>query len=515
MEQSQRRRAGCTECKRKKAKCDEKRPSCSRCYKYPHLCSYELSVKTFRVAKRKPASNAQIKTQPPFTDVTAGGQQVSLAPSSAVTSNQLISYTDTSDTFDSSFLSSSMLDDSSDFLISFPALSPPRLSFSISLPSSPPLRSDPRRIYFQHFVAHTAIVYWPLQPDMALSLIIPAADLSPCIMGAMIAASSSQLFRMARNPESKSAAISATVECLGNLREAITTPGFGNLGVAILPTTLMLATTCVCAGDTTTFRKHLNGALHIVQRDKSKYSLDPLWWMSLKWLVHLLLMNRLSGLPLPSRQTKGFIDWDYLLTCMPDLGRIDLTSGFSRELVTALNIVCELSEPRCMNVDASAQLYENDLACSTSPQELEVQLIELRKKTASTVTDTVLRTELEASHRLFTDATLLCLYRRVNELPKDNPKVQTTVNSIINSLHNIDKQSPVHAQLLWPLLAAGCDSTTYAERTVVVETMESMTARGMGSYENVLEFMRDYWKNGGDMRWDLFAKQTGKDLVLF
>ncbi|KAF5707618.1 hypothetical protein FGLOB1_6839 [Fusarium globosum] len=460
MEPSQRRRAGCTECKRKKAKCDEKRPSCSRCYKYPHLCSYELSVKTVRVAKRKPASNAQIKTQPPFTDVTAGGQQVSLAPSSAVISNQLISYTDTSDTFDSSFLSSSMLDDSSDFLISFPAVSPPKPSISISLPSSPPLRSDPRRIYFQHFVAHTAIVYWPLQPDMALSLILPAADLSPCIMGAMIAASSSQLFRMARNPESKSAAISATVECLGNLREAITTPGFGNLGVTILPTTLMLATTCVCAGDTTTFRKHLNGALHIIQRDKSKYSLDPLWWMSLKWLVHLLLMNRLSGLPLPSRQTKGFIDWDYLLTCMPDLGRIDLTSGFSRELVTALNIVCELSEPRCMNVDASAQW-------------------------------------------------------RVNELPKDNPKVQTTVNSIINSLHNIDKQSPVHAQLLWPLLAAGCDSTTYAERTVVVETMESMTARGMGSYENVLEFMRDYWKNGGDMRWDLFAKQTGKDLVLF
>lgn len=350
---------------------------------------------------------------------------------------------------------------------------------------------------------------------MALSLILPAADLSPCIMGAMIAASSSQLFRMARNPESKSAAILATVECLGNLREAITTPGFGDLGVTILPTTLMLATTCVCAGDTTTFRKHLNGALHIVQRDKAKHSLDPLWWMSLKWLVHLLLMNRLSGLPLPSRQTKGFIDWDYLLTCMPDLGRIDLTSGFSRELVTALNMVCELSEPRCMNVDAGGQLHENDLARSTCSHELELQLIELRKKTASTVADVVLRIELEISHRLFTDATLLCLYRRVDELPKDNPKVQTAVKSIINSLQNIHKQSPVHAQLLWPLLAAGCDSTTHAERTIVVETMESMTARGLGSYENVLEFMRDYWKNGGDMRWDLFAKQTGKDLVLF
>ncbi|KAF5689970.1 hypothetical protein FDENT_4129 [Fusarium denticulatum] len=512
MEQSQRRRAGCTECKRKKAKCDEKRPSCSRCYKYPHLCSYELSVKNFRVAKRKPANNAQITTRPSSTNETASERQLSLGP---VTSNQLISYSDTSDTFESNFLSPSILNDSSEFLFSFPAVSPPRLSISISLPSSPPLRSDPRRIYFQHFVAHTATVYWPLQPDMALSLILPAADLSPCIMGAMIAASSSQLFRIARNPESKSAAILATMECLANLREAITTPGFGDLGVAILPTTLMLATTCVCAGDTTTFRKHLDGALHIVQRDKSKYSLDPLWWLSLKWLVHLLLMNRLSGLPLPSRQTKGFIDWDYLLTCMPDLGRIDLTSGFSRELVTALNMVCELFEPYCMNVNASGQLDGCDLVRSAHSHELELRLIELRKKTASTVTDVVLRIELETSHRLFTDATLLCLYRRVDELPKHNPKVQIAVKSIIDSLQNISKQSPVHAQLLWPLLAVGCDSTTHAERTIVVETMESMTARGLGSYDNVLEFMRDYWKNGGDMRWDLFAKQTGKDLILF
>jgi hypothetical protein len=331
----------------------------------------------------------------------------------------------------------------------------------------------------------------------------------------MIAASSSQLFRIVRNPESRSAAIMATVECLGNLREAITTPKFGDLGVTILPTTLMLATTCVCAGDTATFRKHLNGALHVVQRDKTKYSLDPLWWMSLKWLVHLLLMNRLSGLPLPSRQMKGFIDWDYLLTCMPDLGRFDLTSGFSRELVTALNMVCELSDGSCINIDASGQLFGNNIAWSAYSHELEAGLIELRKKGASTVTDMVFRAELESSHRLFTDATLLCLYRRVDELPKDNAKVQKTVDSIINSLQHIDKQSPVHAQLLWPLLAAGCDSTTGAQRTIIVERMESMTARGLGSYENVLEFMRDYWKNGGDMRWDLFAKQTGKDLVLF
>ncbi|KAF4338443.1 hypothetical protein FBEOM_7712 [Fusarium beomiforme] len=334
-------------------------------------------------------------------------------------------------------------------------------------------------------------------------------------MGAAVAASSSQLFRIARKPDSKNAAIMATVECLEFLREAITKPTFGNQGVTILPTTLMLATTCVCAGDTETFRKHLNGALLIVQRDKSRHSLDPLWWMSLRWLVHLLLMNRLSGLPLPKQQRRGFIDWDYLLTSMPDLGRIDLGSGLSRELVTALDMVCELSESTYINVEAPSQSKDDITARKASSLELEARLIRLRNKAAPTVTDPVFRRKLESTHRLFTDATLLCLYRRVDEMPKDDPKVQTVVNSVIESLEKIDKESHVHAQLLWPLLTAGCESMTSAQRTIIVERMEKMSARGMGSYENVLEFMRHYWKHGGHMRWDLFAKQTGKDLVLF
>ncbi|KAF4439329.1 hypothetical protein F53441_12608 [Fusarium austroafricanum] len=331
----------------------------------------------------------------------------------------------------------------------------------------------------------------------------------------MVAASSSQLFRMARNPDSRNTAIMATVECLENLREAITVPTFGNEGVTILPTTLMLATTCVCAGDTVTFRKHLNGALNIVQRDKSRYSLDPLWWLSLKWLVHLLLMNRLSGLPLPTRQRRGFIDWDFLLTCMPDLGRIDVTSGFSRELVAALDMVCELSEPSCIDTEAASPSRNESLGKEASVRHLEDQLIKLRSKQAPTVRDLVFRTELESSHRLFIDATLLCLYRRVDELPKDDIKVQTAVDSIIKSLEKIEKQSRVHAQLLWPLLSAGCESTTSSQRTIIMERMEIMATRGLGSYENVLEFMKNYWMNGGDLRWDVFAKQTGKDLVLF
>jgi len=37
-------RTGCSECKRKRVKCDEGKPHCGRCKRYPERCSYELKL---------------------------------------------------------------------------------------------------------------------------------------------------------------------------------------------------------------------------------------------------------------------------------------------------------------------------------------------------------------------------------------------------------------------------------------------------------------------------------------
>lgn len=37
-------RTGCSECKRKRVKCDESKPSCGRCKRHPERCSYELKL---------------------------------------------------------------------------------------------------------------------------------------------------------------------------------------------------------------------------------------------------------------------------------------------------------------------------------------------------------------------------------------------------------------------------------------------------------------------------------------
>ncbi|KAF4458887.1 hypothetical protein FALBO_14363 [Fusarium albosuccineum] len=384
------------------------------------------------------------------------------------------------------------------------------------------LQSDRHRFYLDHFIANTANLYFPLQPDAALSLVMPTAENSPCMLGAMVAASCSHYFRLKGNQDSRTIAIAATVQSLSSLRETITTPTIGSQSAAILPTTLMLATTCVCAGDTATFRQHLDGALHIIQRDSIRHTLDPLWWLSRKWLVHLLLMNRLSGLPLPSQQRKAS-EWSQLLMSMPDFGQIDVATGLSRDLVAALDEVCELSDSRTRTSHQAS--VEDEDSCGEQEtafkgrdaraRSLETRLVGFTNKTAPRAASHELRTELECSHSLFTNATLLSLYRRVDELPKTHPKVRAAVESTILLLQKIDNRSRVNMQLLWPLVTAGCEATNDDDRNFIVERMEALTERGLGGCGNVIQFMKDYWETGGDTRWDVFAQQRQMDMVLF
>ncbi|KAM0324392.1 hypothetical protein ACHAQA_008174 [Verticillium albo-atrum] len=390
------------------------------------------------------------------------------------------------------------------------------------------LRSDRHRFHFDHFIANTANIYFPLQPNTILSFVIPVAENHGYMLGAFLAASYSHYFRLGGNEISRTASIEATVETLASLRGAITTTATGNEGMAVLSTSLLLATTCLCAGDTDTYRKHLDGALLIVERDGWRYTSNPLWAFSIKWLVHLLLMNRVSGLPLPPQQESSALDWALLLSSLPGTGQVDEATGLSYELVSILNEVCDLSDLDSQTPDASVsstyawtetEVTGTELVLSSpsdaNPHSLETRLFLARANKPLHNTDVTAHTELQCSHSLFTDATLLCLYRRVHDLPKHHIKVQNTVTSIIASLQKIDEHSQANIPLLWPLLAAGCEATTDIQRSFIADRMVAMGSHGLGNCLIVLGFMRRYWAEGGDSRWNDFAKRIGMDLVLF
>ncbi|KAI9146862.1 hypothetical protein HJFPF1_13430 [Paramyrothecium foliicola] len=416
------------------------------------------------------------------------------------------------------------------------AASSPSSNISISQPSTPEIRhtelamfrptpfpdikSTPHRFYLHHFIQQTAAIYFPLQPDAFLGLVMPVAENSRCMLGAMLAASSSHYFRLNNSHQAHVAAIESTVNSLSSLRQALNTAGTGS---EMLATSLMLATTCLCAGDTSTYRQHLDGALKTVEKTNTRHNPDPLWSMSLRWLTQLLLMDRLSSLHLPTQQRLGAVTWQKLLASMPNLGQIDRTTGLSAELISALRDVCDLSdvEIECLG---EAPSLDAELESTTFPsvangfhvRSLESFLLSLRDAAfCESLLSSHAPTDVECSHNLFINATLLCLYKRLHGFSKDNPAVAITIDIMISWFQRIDEDSCVNAPLLWPLLAAGCEATTDNQRVFFAERMASMASHGLGNCRIVLGFLKRYWQEGCDMRWDIFAKHIEADLILF
>jgi hypothetical protein len=288
----------------------------------------------------------------------------------------------------------------------------------------------------------------------------------------------------------------------------------------------MLATTCLCAGDTSAYRQHLNGALKTVERLIVPHQPDTLWCMSMRWLTQLLLMERVSSLHQTGRQQLKAVTWQRLLEFMPDSGQVDRTTGLSAELVNILRDICDISDEETRWPGQKSSLH-NKLGVggfkrlsafdkSNHAKLLEELLLNLRDNaTCLLSTETSSPTDAECSHNLFLNATLLSLYKRVRGFPRDHPAVAATVNIMVLWFQRINADSCVNAPLLWPLLAAGCEATTQQQRTFFMERMSFMMSHGLGNCKIVLKFLQGYWKKGTGMRWDLYAKYIKEDLILF
>jgi hypothetical protein len=325
------------------------------------------------------------------------------------------------------------------------------------------------------------------------------------MLGAILAASSSHYFRLHNCHQAQIAAIEATVRTLSSLRRALTT---STTGSEMLATTLMLAATCLCAGDTSAYRQHLNGALRTVERVVMPHQPDELWCMSMRWLTQLLLMDRVSNLHQTSRQRLKVATYQRLLQFMPGLGEVDATTGLSAELVNTLRDICDISE--------GAESIRSAIDKGHQAQLLEERLLNLRDNgTYLLFNEAHAPTEAECSHNLFINATLLFLYKRVRGIPRDHPAVAVTVDTMILWFQRINPDSRVNASLLWPLLATGCEATTEQQRTFITDRMSSMMSHGLGNCKIVLQFLQSYWQKGNGMRWDLYAKDNREDLILY
>ncbi|KAH7025649.1 fungal-specific transcription factor domain-containing protein, partial [Microdochium trichocladiopsis] len=336
------------------------------------------------------------------------------------------------------------------------------------------LRHQTQRFYLHHFIRSTASIYFPLQSEEFLRFVLTIGESSACMLGAVLVASCHHHVRLKGDENSEFAATEATVQTLSSLQTAISAPRSQS---GTLATSLMLATTCLCTGDTVTYRQHLEGARMFAQEVGALSTTDELWSFDIKWLAHLLLMDQVSSSPNTFSWRKRPINWVQLAQAMPSPGEIDPTTYLSFDLITIIDEICDCSH---LPVDSIAE---------ERAQILECRLSDLRSQVSH---ETQVQSQLVLVHLLYSDAALLTLYIRLLGLDRNDLRVVSILASMQSTLSKIDKYSTANIPLLWPLLVGGCEARSDAERQTFAGRMAAMATHGVGNCNIVLSFMRKY-----------------------
>lgn len=196
-----RRHDGCSECKRKKAKCDLKTPVCSRCSRFPNFCKYEDFVQCLSssqtVADQIHELREEIRSHQPTQPVSR-------------------------------------------YLVN------PRSKF-----------------FIHHFGTQTVTLLFPLVPGTFTSQLISTALHSPCLLFALLAASSSHYSRLTSDPTMQRTTLAYTNIAISSLRQALTTHSV--VHIDHVATAIALCTNDICNGTKDSYRSHLAGARRLLE----------------------------------------------------------------------------------------------------------------------------------------------------------------------------------------------------------------------------------------------------------
>ncbi|KAL4861428.1 hypothetical protein BDV12DRAFT_191088 [Aspergillus spectabilis] len=474
----ERRHDGCTECRRKKVKCDLRSPVCSRCTRFPRQCKYEsrfIAVNT--------QQNSNTRRQAQRRRRTIKTLEVGTPPSQAI------------------------------------ALSSP----------SPYLSTIQSRLSIQALVSETTTVVFPLASRSFLDRLLSSAMETPHLLYALLASSDSHARRrMASTEKSDQTALRFTNDAIAGLRVALADGGNAQHSVEMAMTAMALCTNDVCNGNLDLFRVHLEGVRgmlvsRLVNGDSdSDHSQGDLlavylykWFAALDVSAGLSLFHKSSLLnvelysscrEISSRTSEGFEE------CVDDI------CGYSLGLLPILADIGELARRRyelqrgCSTTDMSTDIIE----MTTQAEALEIQIISLpQPKVSPHQRSEVTEAELRTTHSAFIHTALLHLHRRVQLLPKTHPTVREDVRCILDTVRKVRPFSTANILLLWPIFSAGCETDDTYERGVIDGRMGNMQSMGMGNFTRAKEVLNRFWAAQTDLRWDVYLAESGVDLVLF
>lgn len=466
-----RRRDGCSECRRKKVKCDLRRPVCSRCIRFPKECRYDSSFVAVRSHCRKSSPVRGKPRNPSPAKRSVIPLRASLNPLACLTSP------------DSHFL-------------------------------------------MHHFVTQTIRVLFPLAPPVFGQTLVATAMETPHLLHALLAASCSHYARLVQKPSAHQLTVlKFTNLAVAGLRAALADPT-ETLRPETAMTAMVLCTNDVCNGNARTWKVHLSGVTQLLTALLARHKTadgdpDPFFLCLLKWFAALDILAGLSG------THEGCVNdgqyWN--LTRNPNCGNghVDEICGYSTQLMPLLARIGQLARRNVHEQSIFETYTEPSSALSEElthdAQDLETRILSIANQVPSAATlafhDQVLASELHNTHLAFIHSALLHLYRRVELLPKSHPKVRAQVTAILYNVQAIKPFSPANALILWPIFSAGCETDDLQERQAIQTRMANMQTMGLGNFTRARDALARYWESGASSRWDVYFAQSGLELVLF
>lgn len=569
-----RSRLGCNGCKKLKIKCDEIKPTCSRCQKRGIKCVYSFEMvfqnqnlvenkkklkikdlelvqheeqKLNKISKNKHKSNNKINNE------ILNKQQINTTNKSMVDQNKFLKFIKLAGSDDLNIVNNEHEenknnnddngsfdnDDNGSTTYQMPFFIPQSKIPILPLPENlldHPYYKDAFN-FFKHFTAQFIVASPPniYQNNPLHNLVPEFAIENDCLLDLLIAHALSHR-SVVLSDENFTPHLAELLVSRGILRllSSINASPMSIKSEVVCITALLMCTQKIFSGEDmdkykeiiglcrNSFKTFIEDDENIVKLPNGKYLIseerNPLSYFLLIWIGYVEIIGVMMAISpktfkMPYRPIPIFEN-----IVVEKKSKIDLFLGFDikfliifDKLIPILNMLEEKDDD-----DQNKELIPTNILSLAI--EWEHELIDAYNEFKSAPSNPDDSTEsnecLNCSNDLFFYAGLLHLYRRVYRVPRGNKVVQKLVKKIYEIFkNNVDSASNTENGSIFPLFVAACESISEEHRQFFYDRFQIQFLGGNFPTGDVLKILTDTWNTGNS--WVHSVKKIRKDKGFF
>ncbi|CAH0034004.1 unnamed protein product, partial [Clonostachys rhizophaga] len=471
-----RSRQGCDECRRRRRKCDEKKPTCGPCFDYNRVCNYTLNLvwggRSFSKSRFGTCLQAQ---NPSATKI----------------------YNDGGD----------FIYGTNDLARDYASLPHTQLPvIPQSLPNGMPMPPRYRKLldYLAKDVLASLSCHPSIHEDLCRGL-VPAMLHSPHLLSAGLALSAAGFLSrglvMIDGTDVSRIIVHLQSSGLSLLRAALER---GQMDEVSLSTCIIwcLADVFSTRQGVSSWRIHLEGVRAILGSNKefqdilakpgpTQSALKHLYqlYLSLQTLPHVPSLPQVETL---TETVAAEISSEPEMTSHP---KIDGFLGYSEELLGVLQRIAQLTNQGQNNEDSIR--LEADILLGRVKSLIARDMSAPPSVSISSDLSTESGRDFALCNKIFQQATLIHLYRRLYNLPSGSAPIQGALTEMIELINSMTQGQPCHTwvAMAMPLFTMGCEAFSDEQKEFVLDKIHKFEVCLGSLHVRVLrQALEDIWK---------------------